>query len=94
MWLQPRHRNDAALRYYLRFCRKAVRRYAIEYKSHETASQFAQRLIAIRPELKTQIENIINLYLETRYNQHCERRAASAEHLHKLTCLKYAVRKF
>ncbi|MGH8552187.1 MAG: transglutaminase TgpA family protein, partial [Methylococcales bacterium] len=59
---------DKALRLYRRFCRKLAKA-GFDKRESEGASDFAQRIIAQRPELSHEILRITGLYHEIRYGR-------------------------
>ena len=65
--LIPRHKQvDPVLKNYQRFCRKLARR-GLQKAENETASSFAQRVKASRPDLSEKIDHITQLYSHLRY---------------------------
>ncbi|MDH3353885.1 MAG: transglutaminase domain-containing protein, partial [Chromatiales bacterium] len=64
--LYRRQRVDPMVRLYRRFCQK-FNKIEIIYKASETPEQFANRVVAIRPELAKEVMLITEIYYQLRY---------------------------
>jgi protein-glutamine gamma-glutamyltransferase len=66
MFLRPQIARDPVQRIYLRFCKKLAR---CGYKRHDSEGPltYGARVSAARPDLAIAIQNIIELYIQTRY---------------------------
>jgi len=75
MFLRPySSRNDPAQQLYLRFCKKLAQRGWNRHPS-EGPLNFAKRVGLARPDLASQIQQIVELYLQTRYRSQFQRLA-------------------
>lgn len=84
MFLRPySSRSDPAQQLYLRFCNKLAQ-HSLNRHPSEGPLDFAKRVGLDRPDLALQIQQIVELYLQTRYRSKFQRLAA----------LRKAVRKF
>jgi len=63
--------RDPAQKIYLRFCRKLARQ-GLHRHSSEGPITFATRVSAARPDLAVAVQNIIELYVQTRYRSQFE----------------------
>ncbi|MHC8441873.1 MAG: transglutaminase TgpA family protein [Candidatus Eutrophobiaceae bacterium] len=87
VWILMRQRSsmDPAQRLYHRFHQKiAGHNSSLSKQSHETPRSFAQRASAARPELRSDIETITNLYMDIRYGSQTEKFARLKKAIHKL----------
>ena len=66
--LRPKKSVDPAHALYLRFCRRLARA-GLARAPHEGAVDFAQRCGRFRPELKTRLDVITDLYVRARYGE-------------------------
>lgn len=73
MW-QQRQKVDVASRYYQKFCRR-LGRLNMYKAAGETATDFAQRVVAVYPQLQHAILPITQSYLELRYGTKADEQA-------------------
>ena len=83
--MRERRDDDAIVRAYRDFCRKLARRGLIR-RSYEGPFDFAKRVTSQRPDLATQVRNIVKQYATLRYGTY---RTSSA-----LEMLRRDVRRF
>lgn len=82
---QPLRRKDPAVKVYQKFCRK-IKKVGLERSEGETAGDFSKRIVAMRPDLKSQVEAITVLFEEIQYQDQLVRK-------NKIQHLKQLVRK-
>jgi len=82
---RPRKSHDPVVQYYLKFCQKMAKQ-RLTKQNNEGPDDYRRRIIARYPSLKTDVDKIIRLYIQLRYEQNPDHEA--------LALLKHTVAQF